>query len=279
MKLNEPDLVRAIVVGASSDIATELCKIWRARNWHVIGTYRNSSPSTEDLISCGVKLTECDLLNQESVDRASRWLSEEMPYWNVLMFAAGTMNPIGKFGDVNPGDWSASIAANVLNPLRLLHNLLPLRSKVSEFVPTVVFFAGAGTNNAPTNYSAYVISKLANIKITEILAAEYPDIKFVIVGPGWVKTKIHNETLKHSSQAGENLGRTVARLESKDWTSISEIAECLDWLFVTDPAIVSGRNFSVASKEWRHSELPSLLLEDTNNYKLRRHGNSIIEEL
>ena len=279
MKQRELDLVRAIVVGASSDIATELCKVWKTRNWSVVGTYRNPSPSTEELISSGIKLTECDLLNQESVDRASFWLAEEMPNWNVLVFAAGTMSPIGKFGDVNPDVWSASITANVLNPLRLLHDLIPLRSKMSGFVPTVVLFAGAGTNNAPTNYSAYVISKIVNIKMAELLAAEYPEIKFVIVGPGWVKTKIHNETLMQPSQAGENLGRTIAKFESQDWTSISDVIECLDWLFAMGSAVVSGRNFSVASNEWRHSELPSLLLEDTNNYKLRRHGNLIIKDL
>lgn len=279
MKLIQADSIRAIVVGASSDIATELCKTWRTRNWQVVGTYRNSSPSTEELISSGVKLIECDLLDKKMADRVSRRLAKAMPNWNILMFAAGTMNPIGKFGDVSPDEWAASITANVLNPLRLLHNLLPVRSKAGEFVPTVIFFAGAGTNNAPTNYSAYVISKIASIKITEVLAAEYPDVKFAIVGPGWVKTKIHQETLALSSEAGENLGRTIEMLESKNLTSISDIADCLDWLFATDPAVVSGRNFSVASNEWRHSQIESHLLEDTNNFKLRRHGNSIIDGL
>ena len=275
----EQDGLRAIVVGASSDIATELCIIWRSRNWHITGTFRNASRATDNLVSKGIDLIECDFIDLKSIDLASLWLMKHTGRWDILVLATGTMNPIGKFGEVNPDNWSASITANVLGPLRMLHDLLPFRLNTQNFVPTVVLFAGAGTNNAPTNYSAYVISKIAVMKMTELLAAEYPDTKFVIVGPGWVKTKIHNETLTQRDHAGENFHRTCDKIESEDWTPVSDVVECLDWLFAADHAVVSGRNFSVASGEWRRPELPTLLMQDPNTYKLRRHGNSIVEQV
>ena len=34
-------------------------------------------------------------------------------------------------------------------------------------------------------------------------------MKFTILGPGWVKTKIHNQTLKAKSKAGLNYKKTL----------------------------------------------------------------------
>ena len=52
----------------------------------------------------------------------------------------------------------------------------------------------------------------------ELLDAEVPDVKFVILGPGWVRTKIHDAVL----QAGKIAPvRLMTRLESDCKPTIS----------------------------------------------------------
>ena len=97
---------------------------------------------------------------------------------------------------------------NLTSQLEVLHAIYPLKQRGKQ--AHVAFLAGAGTNNAFTNYSAYAASKVALIKMCELLNDEAPDLNVFIVGPGFVKTKNHNETIKAGIKAGENYHRVKA---------------------------------------------------------------------
>jgi NAD(P)-dependent dehydrogenase (short-subunit alcohol dehydrogenase family) len=142
----------------------------------------------------------------------------------------------------------------------------------------VLFFAGGGSNGATVNYSAYTVSKIALTKMCELLDAELPDTRFAIVGPGWVKTKIHEATVKAGDRAGDNLRKTQAKYSSDEWTSMDDVAGCCDWILNSSREVVGGRNFSAVFDQWGTSLLEQALQEDHNMYKLRRHGNSSFEK-
>ena len=157
--------------------------------------------------------------------------------------------------------------------MRLIHELLPARYVNSTPEPIVLLFAGGGTNDAPTNYSAYIISKIAQIKMCELLDAEMPDTRFAIVGPGWVKTKIHESTLSAGARAGANYQRTIDKLASNECTSMEQVLDCCDWLVEAPRNLISGRNFSVMFDKWGTEELDKMLAQNPDMYKLRRYGN------
>jgi NADP-dependent 3-hydroxy acid dehydrogenase YdfG len=138
---------------------------------------------------------------------------------------------------------------------------------------TVICFAGGGTNNATTHYSGYTVSKIASIKFCELLDAEILDTKFTILGPGWIKTKIHNETLKAGVKAGENFSKTKLKIENDDMELMQNVVDCVNWVIQTPKSIVSGRNFSVVNDPWREEHLGEYLINDINAYKLRRYKN------
>lgn len=264
---------RAVVVSASADIANALIMNWRSRNWDVCGTYRQESSIVDLQRENGVTLYQCDLEIASEIDNVSERIVETFARWDVLVLAAGTQVPVGHFSAVDIDDWCMSIQTNFLGQVRFVHRLMTHRNLETDRSPTVIFFAGAGTNNAPTNYSAYVVSKIASIKMTEVLAAEFPDTRFVIVGPGWVKTKIHQATLSAEHAAGDNYERTVQKLESNDCTSMNDVVDCCNWLIGSDRDAVTGRNFSVVFDDWGHETLLEELVADNDMYKLRRFGN------
>ena len=139
-------------------------------------------------------------------------------------------------------------------------------------------FAGGGTNSATTDYSAYTISKIASIKMVELLDAEIPDTSFSILGPGWVKTKIHASTLNLKSSAGVNYFKTVEMLEEdgKKCYPIEKVIACCNWILSSDRALVSGRNFSSVFDPWEDEKI-KLIMNDKNLFKLRRFGNDFFE--
>ena len=132
---------------------------------------------------------------------------------------------------------------------------------------------GGGTNSAPINFSAYTTSKIALIKTVELLDAEFEDISFTIIGPGWVKTKIHQQTIREELKGLASYKETIRRLEENDFVKMERVVESVKWVLSEKKEVVGGRNFSTAHDMVGSKELREMLLKNKNAYKLRRNAN------
>jgi NAD(P)-dependent dehydrogenase (short-subunit alcohol dehydrogenase family) len=268
--------LKAVVLGASSDIGNALCMDWIEKNWAVWGTYRTMSPSVEKLQGQLQDLVQCALDNVDSVDKACEILGQQLKNWDVVVLGPGLQEPIGLFESCDFDEWAHSIEVNFINQLRFLRGILPTKNQEpSENGPTVIFFAGGGVNNAPIRYSAYTVAKVAMVKMVELLAAEMPDVKFVIIGPGWVKTKIHNSVLASKENAGASYARTIEKFKNNEFVPMDKVVECCNVMIEGDKAALTGRNISVEFDCWSEPQFLSFLNENSNIYKLRRFGNDL----
>ena len=266
----------AIIASISSDIGIALALRWLARGWRIFGTYRTPTAATAQLAAAGVGLVACDMADSEALEAGCAELKRLCPAWDILVIASGTTEPVSTFIDTDFDEWARSIEVNFTSQMRLTHRLLPLRRIQDTNGPCVIYFAGGGTNNATTNYSAYTVSKIGLIKMCELLDTEMPDTRFVILGPGWVNTKIHQETLRAGARAGVNFVRTQQKIEQNDFTQMEDVLDCCDWLVVSPREEIGGRNFSVVNDAWSSHQLREALLSDPDMYKLRRAGNGLI---
>jgi NAD(P)-dependent dehydrogenase (short-subunit alcohol dehydrogenase family) len=277
MKIKKGNMQKkAIIISVSSDIGTAICDRWVSEGLNVAGTYRTRTESVDLIHAIGVELVYCDLKEKESIVTACKILTSDYKKWDILVLCPGSQDPVGRFMGTDFDEWELSVKVNFLSQLRIVYELLPARNTESKYGPSVLFFAGGGTNNATVNYSAYTISKIALIKMTELLDAEIQDTRFSIIGPGWVKTKIHDSTLKAGTMAGDNFEKTKNKLASDEFTSMDDVLNSCDWIVNSPKEVVSGRNFSTVFDLWGTKELTQKLLNDFNMYKLRRYGNDIM---
>jgi len=267
--------LRAVICSITSDIGLAMADRWLQRGGRVAGTYRTRTDALARLEAAGASAVACDLADRASVEAACARIAG-IGAWDVLVLAAGLTDPIGPFEGTDFDEWEQSLTVNLTAQLRVLHRLLPLRDTTRAHAPAVVFFAGGGTNNATLNYSAYTLSKIASIKMVELLDAEIADTSFTIIGPGWVATKIHESTVRAGDRAGANYQRTVERLASDDLTPMDDVLDCVDWAIAAPREVVSGRNFSVVFDAWGDPALDALLRADPNAYRLRRAGNELM---
>jgi NAD(P)-dependent dehydrogenase (short-subunit alcohol dehydrogenase family) len=264
---------RYIIISISSDFGLALANNWLDDGHVVIGTYRNFSDRLKELETKGAILFKCDLSSSLEIDKACMKISRDYE-WDVLCIAPATLEPVGEFIKTAFDEWENSINLNFTSQMRIIYNLIPSRRKDSNHGPIVILFAGGGTNNATKYYSAYTISKIAQIKMTELLDAEMPDTRFCIIGPGWVKTKIHEATIKAGiTNAGENYQKTVDIINNKNDSNLEKVVECCNWVISSSRDIVSGRNFSLVYDQWGTESLNEKLKNDSNLFKLRRFGN------
>ena len=264
---------KIIILGVSADIGRNMCEFFHSDGYSIIGTYRNDFPEHESLSKLSnVKLVRCDLTDPEGIHTLLKEVESAKFKWNTLFSSVGTSEPIGRFFDLDFDLWSNSVEVNMLCQLRALHALYQYRD--DSVISNVALLAGGGTNNAFRCYSAYCVAKIGLIKMCELIDDEYADINIFILGPGFVKTKTHYETIKAGSKAELNYERVSKFMNSGDLgTSFKDIYKCLLWGIEADRKISGGRNFSVVYDQWGSTQLEEELIADPDMYKLRRFKN------
>jgi NAD(P)-dependent dehydrogenase (short-subunit alcohol dehydrogenase family) len=263
-----------VILGITSDIGRELAVRFVADGWAVVGTYRQSAQLARIPASC--RVLPCDIESRRSVDDFVEACVRAGVVWDVLVIAVGTEEPIGPFWECDEDEWERGVNVNALAPLRVLRKVHRLRNQSGR--ASVLFFSGAGTNSAAPAYSAYCASKILLIKMCELLDAESPDTSFVIIGPGIVRTKIHDQTLRAPARSGDNYRKVVDFLgSSQPGTSHDDIYACVQWCTQADKKVVGGRNISLVYDVWRDGgeDLAKALCRNPELYKLRRFGNDL----
>jgi len=264
----------AFIAAISSDIGQAMAQIYRARGWHVVGTYRDEAAVAGFTGDDGIELLACDLAVPEQIDGVARHLQQKAIGWDLFVSAVGMLAPIGPFFSLDRQEWLHSVTANGAAQLALLHAIFPFRRAAP--LARAAFLVGGALNRGFPNYSAYSLGKLGLVKFCELIHEECPDLHAVALGTGWVATKIHRQTLAAGALAGGNLERTEQFLAaSESGTSVGDIVACLDWCFAQDRAVTGGRNFSVVHDPWRQggAGLAQALRHDDAKFKLRRRAD------
>ncbi|MCL5072130.1 MAG: SDR family oxidoreductase [Actinobacteria bacterium] len=263
-----------VIISITSDIGIALAKRYIQMGYKVVGTYRSVELLSELENFDNLELFHCDIGSRNSIEEFVKKFTEMNLKWDLFISCTGTQNPVGAFFECDFDKWSDSIHINAIEQLRILHALYNYKNP--KLIPGVVYFAGGGTNNAVYNYSAYTASKILLIKMCELLDFENKDMNIFIIGPGWVKTKIHLQTLEAGDRAGNNYQKTKKFMDDGGGTGMDDIFECIEWLIKQGKKISSGRNFSVVHDSWKGPESKNLVKElddDYNMYKLRRYKN------
>jgi len=262
------------ILGLSSDIGRALADKYVRDGYKVFGTYRQKNFSQNNFINSCIELFNCDISDKDSIESTIKKYKSVSSPWNIFISCIGSLEPVGGFFACDFDEWEKSIIINSLAQLRFLHEIYPLRKK--NEVSNVVFFAGGGTNSPFTNYSAYCLAKIMLIKICELLDDENNDLNAFIIGPGWVRTKIHKQTIDNHLSAGNNFHKTMKFLNSKNkGTSFEDIYNCINWCITMGKDAAGGRNFSIVHDPWQNGgkKLAEQLRRDINKFKLRRYGN------
>lgn len=259
-----------LVAGIDSELAKPVIDFGYRQNWKIIGTTRRSMSNVQN--SKIDFLYECDFSSGESIKACTSLISTNNIQDNLFcVFSIGTLDPIGKLGDVDFDSWKHSFYTNFLGQLHFVRELVANRKSHEDFFLT---YAGNGTNSAPTHFSAYTLSKIALIKSMEILAAEYPWKTFISLGVGWMNSKIHNSTLTSNLAPEEIVLETKRRISTNDFANSELILDFLYTLQNYKPELLNGRNFSLQGDDWKSAAFWMGLDENFDYNKLRRFQKS-----
>jgi len=110
----------------------------------------------------------------------------------AVLNAAAVLGPVGKLLDNDPAQWEYALRANLLGTANCLRALLPALCR-AERRGKIINFSGGGAASPRVQHTAYACAKTACVRLTEILALEYPEVDINIIAPGAHRTGIWDE--------------------------------------------------------------------------------------
>jgi len=184
---------RVLITGAAGGIGSAAVTELRSRGATVLGL---------DLKGDGDQILECDVRDQESVDRAVAAAIERLGGLDVLINNAGIGTPQSA-GTAPDADALAVLDINLIGPWRVTAAALPALREARGRVINVA--SGLAFVTMPFG-TAYCMSKRGLVGYSDALRAEHGDaITVTTVYPGYIRTPIHDT----SAQLGLGLEGTV----------------------------------------------------------------------
>lgn len=158
--------MRCIIAGSGSEIAQGLAERLRMDGWDVSAT-------------------------------SGRSITTPPGRWDLLILAHGQLDPIGRFFDCDMSEWVGGVMVNAVYPLSCLRAAWGERNEGA----TVIFLGGPNMQRTSPTYTSYLAGKAVLEAIAGTLDAEYPGIRFRVLHPGVVNTRIHKQTLAAGRRA------------------------------------------------------------------------------
>lgn len=265
-----------LIIGVGSDIGRELAFRYLKEGYRVIGTYRTSK-SVDGYFNSNdnILLYNLEISSYISIKQFEEEFKRLDITWDIFISCPVSPLPLENFFDVDFHVWSDSVNINSEYQLKVLHCMHKYRN--TSIIVDTFFFGTSGINSEVVKFSAVASGKILLLKMCEYLDAENIDMKFMLVGPGLVKTKVQDLILKNVNKDDDKYHKTKEFMQSNlVGTSMQDIYDCFQWLSSKDKELVSGRNFSVVHDPWKEDngeKLVKQLKKDSGLYKLKRYGN------
>lgn len=214
-----------------------------------------------------------DVSKPQKVREFADEIEKELNFIDGLVNCAGIYGPIGKIDEISPKEFTNAININLLGTFFMCHYFIPLLKKTRR--GKIINYSGGGAASPFPNYSAYAVSKIGIVRLTENMALEFKsdDIDINAVAPGFVVTRLHQETIKAGKKAGVNfLKKTLDQIE-KGGTSPDLSARLTVFLLSQESDGITGRFISAPWDPWMDEDFLERLKEDKDFATLRRIDN------
>ncbi|KAL8792032.1 MAG: hypothetical protein Q9195_005373 [Heterodermia aff. obscurata] len=140
--------------------------------------------------SLAVLQVKLDVTSSESIDSAAALVAKEFGKLDILINNAGVVGNIVPVADSDPDEWWNTWTVNVRGPYLITRAFLPLMLRAGD--KQIVNVSSVGAHVVNPGMSSYQPSKLALLRFTEFVSAEYSDKGVVTysIHPGNVLTDL-----------------------------------------------------------------------------------------
>ena len=271
-----------VVTGGGTGIGKEIARAFARGGDQVVLCGRNPEPLREAAAEIAsdpeVETGVCDVSDDAAVQRFVGEVTARHGTIDVLVNNAGIYGPIGTAVENSPAQWKKTMEINLFGVFLMTHHVAAvMQSKGSG---CIINLSGGGATSPKPLYSAYAAAKSGVVRFTEITAIELAPhgIRVNAIAPGFIVTRLHDETLAAGTRAGADLEAVKKKL-AKGGDDPQKTAELA--LFLASPAAegIDGKLFSAVWDDWKSADNQDALRSSSELYTLRRIDDFMFKEV
>lgn len=154
-----------------------------------------------------VRVVRTDVSRRDDVLRLVEATLTTYGQIDILVNAAGVYGPIGPMWETDVDEWIRATQINLFGTFLCCHAVLP--HMIPRRQGKIITFSGGGATSPLPRFTAYGVSKTANVRLTETLAEEVKEFNIQVnaVAPGAVDTRLQDQVLAAGERAGDLLAR------------------------------------------------------------------------
>jgi NAD(P)-dependent dehydrogenase (short-subunit alcohol dehydrogenase family) len=266
----------ALITGASRGLGAHLAsRFWHA-GWSLVLVARDESALVDSCVTFErrplqtLELVSCDLVSIDQIKKLSVLLKEKYQSLELLINNAAIQGPIGSLEQNDFDEWLEALKINLLAPVLLCKELIPLLNKASN--ASIINLSGGGATGPRPSFSSYASSKAALVRFSETIADELraKNIRVNCIAPGAMKTSMLKEVLAFPENAGERELELAKKVLSEGGASMDKVADLMLFLVSDAGKGITGKLISAAWDNWE--EWPNHIseLNRTDAFTLRR---------
>ncbi len=193
-----------------------------------------------------------DVADTKQVSNLADAALQEWGAIDILVNAAGVYGPIGPSWEVDAQRWRECVDINLFGSFLLCQAVIPhmIRARAGK----VILLSGGGATASLPRFSAYAVSKVAVVRLTETLAEELQEfnVRVNAIAPGAIDTKLQDEVLAAGEQAGGLYERMRRLRETGEGATPREVPAALAaFLASDDSAPLTGRLIAAPHDGWQ----------------------------
>jgi len=280
-----------IVTGAGTGIGKEIARGFADHGDHVVACGRHLQPLEEAAREIAGEIASrpaeggprvvcrvCDVSDEASVKALVADTLERFGRIDVLVNNAGIYGPIGPAHENPTDEWMETIRINLCGVFLTTRHVAPVM--VRQGGGAIINLSGGGATSSKPRYSAYATAKTGVVRFTEVTAHELAEhgIRVNAIAPGFIATRLHDETLAAGERAGDDLDAVKKKL-AKGGDDPRKSAELALFLAGPDAEGITGRLFSAIWDDWREPARQEALRASSELYTLRRIDDFMFKEV
>jgi NAD(P)-dependent dehydrogenase (short-subunit alcohol dehydrogenase family) len=265
-----------LITGASRGLGAHLASRFWHTGWSLILVARDEAALADACVKFEkrplqtLELVSCDLASSDQIKKLTFSLKEKYQSLDLLINNAAIQGPIGSLEQNDFDEWVKALQINLLAPVLLCKELIPLLSQASN--ASIINLSGGGATGPRPSFSSYSSSKAALVRFSETLSDELraQNIRVNSIAPGAMKTNMLEEILAFPINAGDRELESAKKVFSQGGASMDRVADLMLFLASNDSRGITGKLISAAWDNWE--EWPNHIseLNKTDAFTLRR---------